>query len=103
MATMARFVGLNTCLSRTRIRNFEPTATTAASAASASQSVRRSRQSESAEISALLHPEINRPAVSDSPALRAVVHSKSACAARALASVTSTCGGPTSKPKRSIP
>ena len=52
-ATMARLVGLKTCLSRTRMRNLEPTATTAASACErqpigAKQQAQRQRRDERA-------------------------------------------------------
>ncbi len=50
---MAKFVGLNTCLPFTRIRNLLTTASTAASTARSSEFVRKSRHSERPEIQAL--------------------------------------------------
>ena len=52
-------MGLKTCLPRTRSRNLVPTARAAATAAHARASVRSSRHSDSAEMSALLAPEVH--------------------------------------------
>src|SRR5262249_26198464 len=61
-AARPKFVGLKTCLPRTRSTNLLPIASTAALAARAGEGVRRSRQRETPEMSALLGSKRERPA-----------------------------------------
>ncbi len=92
--TRARLVGLKTCLPRTRMTNFEPTATTEAAAASTSVSVRSNRQSESAEMRALLAPDAR---------LRPVYQSAMAWTASAVPTVIMACSTVKSKSRRVSP
>ena len=92
-ATSAKFVGLKTCLPRTRSVNLLAMAITAASTARSGDPVRSSRHSESPEMSALRGSKRSRPAT----------RSHASWVASTLAMIATAFAGWTSRSSHQIP